>query len=66
MLHNSNAMIKLDGALVFEFEESPQNEIDGRVGGLNLTPHQVNQLVPFKMSLVIKFCVTSMVTPNPK
>jgi hypothetical protein len=37
MLHNSKAMIKLDGELVFEFEESPQDEIDGRVGGLNFT-----------------------------
>jgi hypothetical protein len=66
MLHNSNTMIKFDGELVFEFEEYPQNEIDGRVGGLNLTPHQVNQLVPFKVSFVIKFCVTSVMTPNPK
>jgi hypothetical protein len=59
-------MIKFDGELVFELEESLQDEIDGRVGGLNLTPHQVNQLVSFKVSLVIKFCVTSMMTPNLK
>jgi len=44
MLHNSSAMIKLDGELVFEFEKSPQDENDGRVGGLNRTPHQVKPI----------------------
>jgi hypothetical protein len=66
MLHNNIAMIKLDGELVFEFEESPWDEIDSRVGALNLTPHQVKQLIPFKVSFVIKFCVTFVMTPNPK
>lgn len=66
MLHDSSAMIKLDGELAFEFEESPRDENDGRMGGLNLTPHQVNQLEPFKVSLVIKFSVTSVVTFNSK
>jgi hypothetical protein len=63
MLHNNNVIIKLDGELIFEFEESPQDENDGRVGGLSLTTLQINQLIPFKMSLIIKFCVTFMVTP---
>ncbi len=44
MSHNSGVVIKLGGELGSEYEESPPNDDEGGVGGLNLTPWLMKSL----------------------
>jgi hypothetical protein len=45
MFHNNGEMTNLGDKLVFEFEECPQYDNEGGVGGLNCTPHLVKPLM---------------------
>jgi len=51
MSHNSGVVIKLGGELGSKYEESPPNDDEGGVGGLNHTPCLMKPLVIMSMSL---------------
>jgi hypothetical protein len=58
MSHNNGGVTNLRGILVLEFEESPLDDDEGAVGGLNRTLHLMKPLIT--MSLSLESCVTSM------
>jgi hypothetical protein len=55
---------KFNGEPIFKSKESSLDD-DG-VGGLSITPHLLNPLIPFKISLIVESCVTFVVHPNFK
>jgi hypothetical protein len=61
---NNDVMAKFNGEIVSKFEKSTPYEDDGNVGGLNVTPYLITPLLPFKVSLVMESCVTSMLNPK--
>ncbi len=63
MSHNSDGVTNLGEIFVSKFEESPLDDDEDGVGGLNCTPHLVNPLIT--TSLSFESCVTSMMNPKP-
>jgi len=63
MSHNSNVVIKFSGELGSKYKESPPNDDEGGVGGLNNTPYLMKPLVI--MSLSLESYVTSMMNQKP-
>jgi hypothetical protein len=63
MSHNNVGVTNLGKKSIFKFEESPPNDDEGGVGGMNHTLHLVKPLVTMSMSL--KSCVTSMMNHKP-
>ncbi len=63
MSHNNGGVTNLGEKFVLEFEQSPPNDDEGGVGGLNHTPHLMKPLVTMSMSF--ESCVTSMMNPKP-
>jgi len=55
MSHNNGVVTTL-GYHVFEYEDTPSNNDEGGVGGLNCTPHLVKLLVIVTLFLVFKSC----------
>jgi len=55
---------KFNGEFIYKSKESILDD-DG-VSGLNITPHLLNPLVPFKISLIVESCVTFVVHPSLK
>ncbi len=54
----------LEKKIILKFEESPLDNDEGGVGGLNRTSRLMKPLVI--MSLSLESCVTSMMNPKPK
>ncbi len=63
MSHNSGGLTNLGEKSILEFEESPPNDDEGGVGGLNHTPHLVKPLITIFVSL--ESCVISMMNHKP-
>ncbi len=51
MFHNSGRVTNLREKYVSKFEQSPKDDDEGGVGGLNHTPHLVKPLVIVSLSL---------------
>jgi len=66
MSHDRGVAIKLSDELFMNLNNSPPNDENDDGVGLNFTPHLINPLIPFKVSLVTKSCVIFMVNPNFK
>jgi hypothetical protein len=63
MSHNSGGVTNLGKKFVSKFEESPLEDDEGGVGGLNRTLHLVKSLVTVSLSL--ESCVISMMNLKP-
>jgi hypothetical protein len=63
MSHNNGGVTNLGEIFVSEFKESPLDDGEGGVGGLNYTPRLVKPLMIVSLSL--ESCVTSMMNPKP-
>ncbi len=63
MSHNNGEMTNLGGKYVSKFEQSPPNDDEGGVGGLNHTPHLMKPLVT--MSMFFESCVICVMNPKP-
>jgi hypothetical protein len=61
--HNSGGVTTLGEKIIFKSEESPLDDDESGVGGLNRTPCLVKPLVT--VSLSFKSYVTSMMNTNP-
>jgi hypothetical protein len=63
MSHNNGGVTNLGKKVVSKSKESPLDDDEGGVGGLNHTPHMVKPLIIVSPSL--ESCVTSMMNPKP-
>ncbi len=63
MSHNSGGVTNLGEKFVLESEQSPPNDNEGGVGGLNHTPRLMKPLVTMSMSF--ESCVTSVMNLKP-
>ncbi len=63
LLHITLVFKLLDEIFVSKFEESPPDDDEGGLGGLNCTFCLVKPLVT--MSLSLESCVTSVMNPKP-
>jgi hypothetical protein len=63
MLHNSGGVTNIREKIVPKSKESPTDDDEGDVGGLNRTSHLVKSLILVSMSL--ESCVTSAMNPKP-
>ncbi len=63
MFHNSGGVTNLREKYVSKFEQSPKDDDEGGVGGLNCTPCLVKPLVI--VSLSFELCVTSVMNLKP-
>jgi hypothetical protein len=63
MFHNSGGVTNLKKKIVFDVEESPADEDESGVGGLNRTPHMVKPLIITPMSF--EYCVIFVMNLKP-
>jgi hypothetical protein len=56
MSHNNSGVIDLGENSILEFEDSPPNDDESGVGGLNHTPYLVKPLVMIILFLVLGSC----------
>jgi hypothetical protein len=63
MSHNNGGVTNFRKKFVLKYEESPIDDDEGGVGGLNYTPCLVKPLVT--MSLSFESHVTFMMNPKP-
>jgi hypothetical protein len=63
MSHNNGGVTNFGEIFVSKSKESPLDDGEGGVGGLNYTPCLMKPLI--KVSLSLESCVTSMMNPKP-
>jgi hypothetical protein len=65
MSHNSSVITNFKGEHVFKFEDSPSNDDENGVDGLNHSPCLVKPLVTVILYLIFKSCAPSMMNSTP-
>jgi hypothetical protein len=63
--HSNGVVTNLRNKLVSEFEDSPLDDDENSVGGLNRTPHLVKPSMMVTMFPILGYCFLSMVNLNP-